>query len=63
METGGMTDQRISVTYIDNNNPPLDSEMGWTGELWPKTNLLKKSKTQSIVFFQQKKQQGKISLG
>ena len=20
--------------------PPLDSEMGWTGELWSKTNLL-----------------------
>ena len=24
---------------------PLDSETGWTGELWPKTNLLKGNRT------------------
>ena len=28
---------RSSVTLV---LPPLDSETGWTGELWSKTNLL-----------------------
>ena len=26
--------------YVTLRLPPLDSEMGWTGELWSKTNLL-----------------------
>ena len=29
---------RPSVTLV---LPPLDSEMGWTGELWSKTNIHK----------------------
>ena len=26
--------------YVTLRGPPLDSEMGWTRELWSKTNLL-----------------------
>ena len=38
-------DKRISVLgpppSVTLRLPPLDSETGWTGELWSKTNLLK----------------------
>ena len=35
-------DTRISVRpCVTLTVPPLDSETGWTGELWSKTNLLK----------------------
>ena len=35
-------DTRISVRppFVTLRSPPLDSEMGWTGELWSKTYLL-----------------------
>ena len=36
-------DTRISVrpsSFVTLRGPPLDSETGWTGELWSKTNLL-----------------------
>ena len=34
-------DMRISVRFcVTLRGPPLDSETGWTGELWSKTNLL-----------------------
>ena len=41
---------RPSVTL---RGPPLDSETGWTGELWSKTNLLKWQNQQNCIFFQQ----------
>ena len=31
--------------------PPLDSETGWTGELWSKTNLLNWQKYGNSIFF------------
>ena len=36
-------DTRISVLCpsVMLTVPPLDSETGWTGELWSKTNILK----------------------
>ena len=30
---------------------PLDSETGWTGELWSKTNFLKWQKSYNRIFF------------
>ena len=30
----------LLCTYVTLRLPPQDSEMGWTGELWSKTNLL-----------------------
>ena len=34
-------DTRISVCpFLTLRVPPLDSETWWTGELWPKTNIL-----------------------
>ena len=35
MYTSKLDTNKISVA------PPLDSEKGWTGELWSKTDLLK----------------------
>ena len=35
--------------------PPLDSEKGWTGELWQKTNLLNWKKTKGIAKNKEKK--------
>ena len=37
-----------SVTLI---LPPLIFEMGWTGELWSKTNLLKWQNKENMIFF------------
>ena len=34
-------DTRISVLLSPSGYPPLDSETGWTGDLWSMTNLLK----------------------
>ena len=31
--------------------PPLDSEMGWTGELWTNTNILKWKKPEEESMF------------
>ena len=50
-----------SILLRNAGGPPLDSEMGWTGKLWSKTNLLKwqnKEKSIYLLFFfvfQQKK--------
>ena len=48
-------DTRISVLCLfvrpsRSGDPPLDSETGWTEELWSKTNLLN-WKTKRITFF------------
>ena len=29
-----------ATVYVTLRGPPLDSEMGWTGELWSKTKFL-----------------------
>ena len=39
--------------------PPLDSEMGWTKEVWPKTNLIN-WKTKRVAFFFSAKKYFKI---
>ena len=44
-------------------DPPLDSETGWTGEIWLKTNLLNwQNKKNSIFFFYSRKKKKKFKI-